>query len=148
MRVHLKNECDTQKLAAQFAAVAKKGDIFLLIGDLGAGKTFFVRSFAQAYGCEDMVSSPTFNIMNQYQNDRISINHFDLYRIKSEEELLGIGFEDFLSDGVVLIEWPDPALGLLEGVEKTSIEFLFENEGRTAIITGKYEEILHDNFGA
>jgi len=148
MNLVLNCEQDTQAFGKKLAEIACRGDVFLLIGDLGAGKTFLVRCVADAFGCADMVASPTFNIMNRYQNDRVTINHFDLYRIGDEDELLGIGFEDFLDDGIVFIEWPEPALGLLDDDRITTVSFRIEEEKRIFTVTGKYEDALHDYFGS
>lgn len=102
----------TAKIAKQIAKTCKKGDILLLFGDLGAGKTVFAKGFV-SYFSKAQVVSPTFTIVNTYKGD-INIYHFDLYRINSVEELEEIGFEEYLySDGICLIEWPERAKELL-----------------------------------
>lgn len=102
----------TAKIAKQIAKTCKKGDIVLLFGDLGAGKTVFAKGFV-SYFSKAQVVSPTFTIVNTYKGD-INIYHFDLYRINSVEELEEIGFEEYLySDGICLIEWPERAKELL-----------------------------------
>ena len=100
-------EAETVLLAEEFALALKPGDLILLNGDLGTGKTFFVKSACARLGIEN-VSSPSFAIVNEYRNGR-KIFHFDFYRIKKIEELHDIGFEDYLlsGDAVVFIEWAD-----------------------------------------
>lgn len=97
-----------QALAAKLALKATKGDVYLLYGDLGVGKTTFVRSFATALGVSDAeVSSPTFNLVHVYSARELEIWHFDLYRLKAKEELFELGLEDAISTGIAIIEWPD-----------------------------------------
>ena len=96
---------ETRGLAKEFAKSLNLGTIVLLTGDLGAGKTVFAKGFAEGLGVEDEVTSPTFTIMNIYDK---KMNHFDLYRLESVEELLGIGAEEELySDKISLVEWPE-----------------------------------------
>lgn len=101
------NENETADLAKKFSEVLKQGDVVSLIGDLGAGKTFFVKNVLSTFG-NNNGSSPTFAIVNVYKNKFI-INHFDFYRIKKIEELYDIGFDDYLIDGeaITFIEWAD-----------------------------------------
>ncbi|OON92871.1 MAG: tRNA (adenosine(37)-N6)-threonylcarbamoyltransferase complex ATPase subunit type 1 TsaE [Candidatus Epulonipiscioides saccharophilum] len=100
------NEKDTHDFAFNLAQSAKKGDIYCLIGDLGTGKTIFSKGFALGLDITEEVTSPTFNIVSVYDNGRIPLYHFDMYRIEDIEELYNIGFEEyFYGDGVCLIEW-------------------------------------------
>lgn len=83
------------------------GDIIFLVGDLGAGKSEFVRGIAEGLKIKDPIPSPSFTILNVYNNGTIPLNHFDWYRIGSDEELFEIGTDDFLfSDSISCIEWP------------------------------------------
>ena len=108
--------------------------IFALSGDLGSGKTTFVKAFAVALGLEEEISSPTFSIVHEYGAVEKSIYHCDLYRMKNEAELFQIGFEEYLEkDAYVLIEWPEIALNLLPPVY-VSILFEAENENKRKII--------------
>jgi tRNA threonylcarbamoyladenosine biosynthesis protein TsaE len=93
----------------------KDQHIILLNGNLGAGKTTFSKYFCEKLGIpKHGVSSPTFSIVNTHKTDKTTVHHFDLYRIKSTEELLDIGFEDYLySQHFCLIEWPDIGLSLV-----------------------------------
>jgi len=105
----------TAELAVQFASRLQPGDVVLLFGDLGSGKTFFVKKICQALQTESEATSPSFTILNVYTTDRgFPIYHFDFYRIKNPAELENIGLEDFIYDeGVVFIEWPEIALTYL-----------------------------------
>ena len=103
-----KSEKETNKVAANFAKTCKKGDVVLLFGDLGAGKTVFSKGFVSAFS-KSAVTSPTFTIINTYEG-KIPVYHFDLYRIENEGELDLIGILDYLyGDGICLIEWPERA---------------------------------------
>lgn len=101
-------EDDTKAVAESLAKRSKPKDIFCLNGDLGAGKTFFVKSFAHALGITDNISSPTFTIINEYHGKKINLYHFDTYRISSLEELEYTNCQDyFYGNGICLIEWAD-----------------------------------------
>ncbi len=104
---NIKTEEETNRIARDFASRMKKGDIVLLEGNLGAGKTFFVREVAK-YFAIDEVSSPTFAIVNEYDGN-VKIYHFDFYRIKKERELYDIGIDEYLSDeeAITFIEWAE-----------------------------------------
>lgn len=100
----------------QFATRLLKGDVVVLSGDLGTGKTEFVKGICNFLAVEDMVTSPTFTIINQYRGtlpngDSVKVYHVDLYRIESNAELVNIGFDDmlFAHDAIKLIEWPENA---------------------------------------
>jgi tRNA threonylcarbamoyladenosine biosynthesis protein TsaE len=103
----------TRSLAAAIAELARPGDLILLVGDLGAGKTAFVQGFGAALGVHDTITSPTFTLARQYQG-RLELNHLDVYRLEQLDETLDLGLQELL-DGptVTLIEWGDtivPAL--------------------------------------
>lgn len=105
--VESKNENDTAELAGLFAAIINPGDVIALNGDLGSGKTFFVKNFCKNFDI-DIVSSPTFALVNEYTGLQ-KIFHFDFYRINKLNELFEIGFEDYLNDesAIIFIEWAD-----------------------------------------
>jgi len=97
---------DTFTYGKKLGEEAKKGDIFLLIGDLGVGKTVFTQGFASGLQIEEPISSPTFTIVQQYDDGRMPFYHFDVYRIGDIEEMEEISYQDyFYGDGVCLIEW-------------------------------------------
>ena len=113
-----KSLSDTERFAEDIAKNAKVNDVFCLIGDLGVGKTVIAKSIGKFFNVEEEMTSPTFNILKSYKtnNKKISkIHHFDLYRIKNINELINIGFEEYLYDNnsIVLIEWPEIANELL-----------------------------------
>lgn len=99
-----------------FAANLKRGDIILLEGDLGAGKTHFVKGVSQGLGCNALVTSPTFTIMNIYEGGCMPIYHFDMYRLSAKEEAEELGFDEYFDkatlDGVSIVEWPSQVEGL------------------------------------
>ena len=97
---------DTNKLAQDIASKMSGGEIILLNGDLGAGKTTFTKAFAYALGVTQNVTSPTFMFMREYKG-KFPIYHFDMYRVSSEDELYELGLNDYLEtkDGICLIEW-------------------------------------------
>ena len=100
------NTEETRALGAQIAAAAKSGDCFVLEGDLGAGKTEFVRGFVSSISPSAMVKSPSFSILNIYETGRFPVYHFDFYRLSGAVELFEIGFDEYISGpGVCLIEW-------------------------------------------
>lgn len=104
---------DTRDFAISFAKKINKSSIIGLIGDLGSGKTLFVKEICKYFGIKEEVVSPTFNIIKSYQINKNSklkyLNHFDVYRIKSEDELIDIGFNDYIYDhnSISIIEWAD-----------------------------------------
>jgi len=100
------HEQETFALGQQLGARAREGEIYCLDGDLGAGKTVFTQGFAQGLGITEPVSSPTFTIFQQYEEGRLPLYHFDVYRIADPSEMDEIGYEEyFYGDGVCLIEW-------------------------------------------
>ncbi len=119
---HSKSEKETQSLAAKLAKLLKGSEIICLFGDLGAGKTTFVKGMAKAFKIDPKtVSSPTFVFLNIYKG-KLPLYHFDLYRVEDIEDLGGIGYDEFLyGEGVALVEWADK-LGELMPKEYLSIE--------------------------
>lgn len=115
------NELETQNIAYAFADDLRNGDIVLLYGELGAGKTAFVKGVAKQKKVQE-ATSPTFTIINEYEGDS-TIYHMDLYRIEKFEDLFETGFEEYLgSDGIVLIEWPDIAMPILKNYEYKKVQ--------------------------
>jgi len=101
------SEVDTFELAKKISQKAKKGEIYCLDGDLGAGKTHFAKGFAFGLGVEREITSPTFTIMNIYEAD-IPFYHFDVYRLSGFQEMEAIGYEEyFFGEGICLIEWSE-----------------------------------------
>ncbi|MDO5564037.1 MAG: tRNA (adenosine(37)-N6)-threonylcarbamoyltransferase complex ATPase subunit type 1 TsaE [Eubacteriales bacterium] len=109
-----KNVKETMSIASNIAKEAKNGDIFCLVGDLGTGKTHFVKGFAASLGIKEDICSPTFTIVQEYninlpKNKELNkLVHFDMYRIEKTSELIDIGFEEYIySNNIIIIEWAD-----------------------------------------
>lgn len=112
------SEEGTLTFAADLGKMAKKGDIFCLIGDLGVGKTVFSKGFAEGMGVEEHITSPTFTIVHEYEGN-LPLYHFDVYRISDESEMEEIGYEEyFYGEGVCLIEWADLIPGIIPKTAK------------------------------
>jgi len=137
----IKSECekDSELIAKEFIEACKPGDRIVLNGDLGAGKTFFIKAALSSIGIKN-VNSPSFAIVNEYRND-YSIYHFDFYRLKKSSELFDIGWQDYLNDdeSIIFIEWGNRFPAVLPGtrieinitiLNGTEREFSFEKFNR------------------
>ncbi len=100
-----KKESDTINFASNLAKLLKKGDIIVLSGDLGSGKTKFTQGILKHFELEDEISSPTFTIVNEYHKDSTNIYHFDVYRLSDSDEFYAIGGDEYLNNGICIIEW-------------------------------------------
>lgn len=100
-----KSENDTIEFANNLASLLKNGDIIVLSGDLGSGKTKFTQGILRHFGLEDEISSPTFTIVNEYHKDKTNIYHFDVYRLTDSDEFYAIGGDEYLNNGICIIEW-------------------------------------------
>ena len=101
---------ETEQIAADFAAGLKSGDVIAYKGPMGAGKTAFTRGLARGLGYSGRVTSPTFTIVNEYEGGRLSLFHFDMYRLEDADSLFDIGWEDYLDrGGVCAVEWSEQA---------------------------------------
>ncbi len=103
---------ETEAVAASVGALLHRGDLVVLIGDMGAGKTTFAKGVARALGVRDPVTSPTFTIVQEYDGG-VPVAHVDVYRLGRLQELHDIGFDELLEDRVVLVEWGDAIAPLL-----------------------------------
>ena len=103
----------TRELAAAVAALARPGDLMLLVGDLGAGKTAFTQGFAEALGVGDTITSPTFTLVRTYNTGKHKLNHLDVYRLEHVTEAEDLGLGELLEDGITLIEWGDTIASVL-----------------------------------
>ena len=111
IRTRTKSAEDTRELAGAIAQVTRPGDVLLLAGDLGAGKTTFVQGFARALGTSEPVTSPTFTLMRSYEG-RLPVVHVDAYRLDQVQEVVDLGLYELLDEGgVALIEWGDVVAG-------------------------------------
>ena len=105
----------TQRVGARLGELLQPGDVILLEGDLGAGKTVLAQGVAQGLGIDDPVTSPTFTLIHEYEG-RLPLYHVDLYRLAGAADAANIGLEEYLyGDGVTVIEWPDRAASLVPG---------------------------------
>ena len=100
-----KSEEDTINFAKNFAKNLKVGDIIVLSGELGSGKTKFVQGILENFGMANEISSPTFTIVNEYNSPTINIYHFDVYRLEDADEFYAIGGDEYFSKGICIIEW-------------------------------------------
>lgn len=114
---------ETLEIAFKIGQSARAGDIFCLYGDLGVGKTVFAQGFAKGLGVKECINSPTFTIIQVYDEGKLPLYHFDVYRIGDSEEMFEIGYEEyFYGEGVCLIEWADLIKDLLpEQITKITI---------------------------
>lgn len=120
---------ETIAAGSRYGRAARRGDVFALTGDLGAGKTQFVKGFVAGLESPNDVTSPTFVLVHEYGGGRLPVYHFDFYRVENREAVLRLGLDDYLfGDGVTLIEWADRYRDLLPAHAKwLSFELRDEN---------------------
>ena len=115
--VTTKNEQETMAVGASLAKTVGSKVVFTLVGDLGAGKTHFVKGFVKGLGSEELVTSPTFTLLNVYEGGKVPVYHFDMYRLSSREEAEELGFDEYFDlsslDGIVFVEWPSQVEGMI-----------------------------------
>lgn len=135
-----KNENETREFAKNLASILKKGDVIVLSGELGAGKTKFVEGILEHFNLQEEISSPTFTIVNEYQNDEINIYHFDLYRLSDIYEFENIGGEEYFNKGICIFEWGE----LIEDILPNDyIKIKFERIGNE----DNYRKLNIETFG-
>ncbi len=143
MRTHSPQE--TRALGRRLAEVLKPGDVLLLWGDLGAGKSELTRGIAEGLGVTSTVTSPSFTILNVYEEGRVPLYHFDWYRLESAEELYEMGMDEYLGgDGVAVVEWPSQCPEAIpETCLSVKIEPVQEDEREITLIPeGDFREIV------
>ena len=129
---------ETEAVGTALGNVLKPGTILAYRGDLGAGKTAFTRGLAKGLGCADLVTSPTYTIVNEYLSGRLPLFHFDMYRLASSDDLWDIGWEDYLErGGVCAVEWSENVEDALENAVSVTIEKLGEDARRITIEGGE-----------
>ena len=143
-KIILSSEKKTEELANKLLKKLKLGDVIFLYGEIGVGKTTFVRYLINGFQKENNiklteVTSPTFNIINEYEINQNKINHYDLFRLKSAEEIKNLGLFDNLSNSITLVEWPQ----IIKEKPKNLIEFDFKYENDHQ---QRYVEIKGLNF--
>ncbi len=129
------SEEETRAIAKEIASGLKKGDVLLLEGDLGAGKTVFAKGVAEGLGVEEEVTSPTYAYMNEYEGRALTLYHYDCYRVESAAQAEGLGLSDYFDmGGVCLVEWPQNIAPLLpKGCTHVRIEKLADDERRIVL---------------
>lgn len=134
MKIISASEKETREAGRKFAEQIKRGDTIGLDGELGSGKTQFVKGICEYFGVKDIVNSPTFIIVNEYSGlmpesgEKLDIYHFDLYRLNSPEELEAIGFYEYINrNGITVIEWS----GLAEKLDGVDMKKIFLRHGST-----------------
>ena len=133
---------ETEALGAALGRVLAPGTVIAYRGDLGAGKTAFTRGLARGLGYAEPVTSPTYTIVNEYLGGRLPLFHFDMYRLRSSDDLWDIGWEDYLDrGGVCAVEWSENVEDALEDALTVTIEKLGEESRRITIEGG---ELLAD----
>ena len=127
----------TEDIGAALGKNIKPGTVIAYRGDLGAGKTAFTRGLARGLGCTGIVTSPTYTIVNEYLGGRIPLFHFDMYRLRSSDDLFDIGWEDYLDrGGVCAVEWSENVDDAMEDAIYITIEKLGEESRRITIEGG------------
>ena len=127
----------TEAVGEKLGKVLKAGTVIAYRGDLGAGKTAFTRGLARGLGCTESVTSPTYTIVNEYLTGRMPLFHFDMYRLRSAEDLWDIGWEDYLDrGGVCAVEWSENVEDAMEDTILVTIEKTGEEARRITIEGG------------
>lgn len=104
----IKDQSETEQFGYELGQKVQPGTVIALIGDLGTGKTTLTKSIARGLGIDDVITSPTFNIVKEYRSGRLPLFHFDVYRIGDVDEMFEIGYEEyFFGEGVCVVEWAD-----------------------------------------
>ena len=143
-KINISEEKDTKSLAEKFSKLIKQGDFILLSGNLGVGKTTFIKYLINSLQKANKqkiteVTSPTFTVINEYQIKKILIKHYDLYRIKNKKELNNLGIKEDLKDQITLVEWPE----IVKKIKiKNSINLIFEYKKN---YTERYLSIISEN---
>ena len=135
MQVNSFSPEDTKMLGLALGGILQnQSTVILLTGDLGAGKTALSKAIVKGYGIDELVTSPTYTLVNVYQQDSKKIYHFDLYRLESPDELYEIGFEEFVEEGCpMIIEWPQ-ILDEFELPSVLNLEIKIQNEENSRVI--------------
>ena len=108
LRLHARSLSDTRAIAAAIAGVSRAGDLVVLAGEMGAGKTAFAQGFGEALGVVEPITSPTFTLVHSYEAGRVSLHHADIYRLATHHEVADLALHELLEyGGIVLVEWGD-----------------------------------------
>ena len=130
---------ETESIGAALGKIIESGTVIAYRGDLGAGKTAFTRGLAKGLGCTEIVTSPTYTIVNEYLGGRLPLFHFDMYRLRSSDDLFDIGWEDYLDrGGVCAVEWSENVADAMEDAVYITIEKLGEDSRKITIEGGDF----------
>ena len=130
---------ETEAIGAALGKILRPGTVIAYRGDLGAGKTAFTRGLARGLGCNELVTSPTYTIVNEYLGGRLPLFHFDMYRLRSSDDLFDIGWDDYLDrEGVCAVEWSENVDDAMEGAVCVTIEKTGEESRRITIEGGDF----------
>lgn len=135
--LHLRSDspASTSAIAASLAGLAKRGDLIVLAGDMGVGKTAFAKGFGRAIGVEEPITSPTYTLVHSYPAGRVTLHHADIYRLTTHHEVADLALPELLeSDGIVMIEWGDVVAGTLGDHVLVRMEFVDADEDARSII--------------
>ena len=131
------NHSDTAAIAAVLARLAKPGDMFVLIGEMGAGKTFFAQQFGAAFGVTEPITSPTFNLLHNYSGGRLPLHHADLYRLERTGEFADLGISELTdAGGVALVEWGDVVDDIISDGLTVALSHVDDNDDARTIEIG------------
>ena len=139
MKYTTNSPVETEAIGAALGKILPPGTVIAYRGDLGAGKTAFTRGLARGLGCTEIVTSPTYTIVNEYLGGRIPLFHFDMYRLRSSDDLFDIGWEDYLDrGGICAVEWSENVADAMEDAVTITIEKLGEDSRQITIEGGEF----------
>ena len=139
MQFTTNSPAETEAVGAALGAVLKPGTVIAYWGDLGAGKTAFTRGLARGLGAGEIVTSPTYTIVNEYLSGRLPLFHFDMYRLASSDDLWDIGWEDYLDrGGVCAVEWSENVDDAMENAIYVTIEKTGEESRKITMEGGEF----------
>ena len=139
MKYTTNSPMETEAIGAALGKILPPGSVLAYRGDLGAGKTAFTRALARGLGCKEIVTSPTYTIVNEYLGGRIPLFHFDMYRLRSSDDLFDIGWEDYLDrGGICAVEWSENVADAMEDAICITIEKLGEDSRQITIEGGDH----------
>ncbi len=141
-KIDISSEETTRELAKNFSNCLKGGEVIFLFGEMGVGKTTFVKYLINQFQKKEKIepteiTSPTFNLLNEYQINNLVIKHYDLFRLKSKSEILNLGIFENYKNSITLIEWPQ-LIDNVQSIKIIDLNFIYENElnNRSVIING------------
>jgi tRNA threonylcarbamoyladenosine biosynthesis protein TsaE len=137
--LHLRSDspASTSAIAASLAGLARRGDLIVLAGEMGVGKTAFAQGFGRAIGVNEPITSPTYTLVHSYPAGRVTLHHADIYRLSTHHEVADLAFAELLeSDGIVIVEWGDVVAGTLGEHLLVRIEFEeADDDARGIVVT-------------